>query len=94
MDNYKFHIDQQVVALRNTSSWKKGQIFTVRNIRQGCHTLDVDIGLGIPTSCYICNRNTGGSWFDSNEFAPVTHDFIPVSLTKILEEETHLIGAN
>lgn len=99
-----FYVGQKVVSLKGTSSdyIQKGTIYSIKGIMQlvcGCWCVDVGINIGKQyMRCGIHNTekilSKGIRWIDHSFFAPIQENFQSISLEKVLEEETKLIGVN
>lgn len=99
-----FYVGQEVVAVRNQpdGDFKKGDTFKVTSCFFGCCSWEVTVGIYDTNFESICNICSGGiSFYGKHEapyhasaFAPITSTFQPITLEKVLEEETKLIGVN
>lgn len=104
-----FYIGQRVVAIETGELWKKGDEFIVKGIKPGCcktTSWKVDVGILLPPcgrpykiSCEYCHVgyiSYAGNifWAEHNAFAPIQESFQSISLEKVLEQETKLIGVN
>lgn len=98
-----FYVGQKVVALKDSPyhpEMRKGKVFTVLALNFCC-CWSIDIGLKVMKShlyCADCNIVFGqhGSiaWKCAKRFAPLEENFESISLEKVLETETKLIGVN
>lgn len=97
-----FYVGQKVVVLKRlyVAKKKKGTIVEVLAImRCKCGLWLIDIGtkckhdFDITCECENVIDN-GIMWLDARMFAPIQENFQSISLEKILEEETKLVGAN
>lgn len=103
-----FYVGQKIVALvtHPDGFYTEGSVYTVRAIQKGvcaCHQEDWEVAIGVliygqGLECVTCLEvvgKTGEMLFeDCADFAPIETTFQPISLTKVLEEETALIGVN
>lgn len=102
-----FYVGQRVVAVMNSPRgfFKKGQEFVVQGIHffKCCHQ-DWVISIGIDGIDRYCACACGtrfvfpGSnvfmWHVTSLFAPIESQFQSITLEKVLETETPLIGVN
>lgn len=98
-----FYVGQRVVALNDATnnagySIKKGEEFTVKQIKSSCCRWIVDIGFETKVDGNICGAcgkvylSYGVVWCNARHFAPITSQFQSITLEKILEIETPLVG--
>lgn len=71
-----FHIGQRVVAIKghDFGFFKKGDEFTVLQIRKSCCQWVIDIGVSTKYSsfrCAICKSSVAPNWFACSRFAPI-----------------------
>lgn len=102
----KFHIGQEIVCIDDRARYtkveiKKGDTFIVQGIKQSCCGFVVDIGIPCKEGRIICSgcgnilpTPDGRTWYKEHRFAPIHEEFISISLSRVLENETHLISAN
>lgn len=91
----KWHIGQQIVAIRTHSQgkFKRGQDFPIKGLRGSqckCNEVEIDIGIKddyVEWCCPTCNmegeRDSYIVWFSEHNFAPLDQDIS--ELTEILE---------
>lgn len=99
-----FYVGQMVVAIKGHSQgiYKKGQEFVVLGLYKsncGCWNINVGIKSRAPKTYCITHPetiwlNNGESAFGASGFAPIEETFQSITLEKVLENETSLIGAN
>lgn len=92
-----FFIGQQVVCIKQIDfkGVIKGNKYTVQAIKKCCGEYSiVVVRTEQPTVCYKCYQPMGDCFLNSIFFRAVEENFQSISLEKILEEETKLIGVN
>lgn len=86
-----FYVGQEVAAVKDNKpsmaqKYKKGDVVTVEALKQSPIS-----GLWNFQFKGQLNRKC---WLDCSRFAPITSAFQSITLEKVLEEETKLIGVN
>lgn len=101
-----FYTGQKIVALKTSKcrTIKKGKVYTAAFCVKGC-CQGWDVGIKEVTAyldfsqCYKCNktvRHTGKFFLigRASAFVPLEETFQPITLEKVLENETGLICVN
>lgn len=98
----KWHIGQKVICVKSHSysdhnGVKKGKIFTIKGIRKGCCSIELDLGIVTPdwanlVQCMTCNKYFMVEpcwWMRDKLFAPLqTEDELSeLTVEEMLEEE-------
>lgn len=89
-----FRIGDRVISLADhpTGSFKKGQEFTVRDMRKGCCSWEVDVGIKSDADALECLRcghievHTGVSWKRYDYFAPLLATFSRMTFKEVINE--------
>ena len=99
-----FHVGQEVVRIVNSPHGKIGDKHTVFGLSQClcCKGWAIDIGKTdflAKIVCGYCDYKfkepaSDIDWYQATSFAPITSTFQHITLEKVLEEETKLIGVN
>lgn len=100
-----FYVGQEVVALVTTRLLKKGKCYIVKAVYPGqcnCAKWLISIGIkewaeGTRMPCNKCGSyiiRKSETQHPAQLFAPITSTFQSITLEKVLEEETKLIGVN
>lgn len=100
-----FYVGQRVVAINDgndkiTTVVHKGQEFVILDIYQcsACNKWKVDIGHLTHSSCTSCKcgkiKHGNIKWAAAEIFAPIQETFQSITLEKVLETETRLLGVN
>lgn len=86
-----FYVGQEVVAVKDSKQgmpqkYKKGDVVQVAALKQSPQS-------GLWNFQFKGQLNIKW-WLDCSRFAPITSTFQSITLEKVLEEETKLIGVN
>jgi len=94
-----FRIGMKVVAIRTHSNnaFTKGAIYKIEGVIQGCCNCLVMLeGVrnpqGLSTYCPLCNKESGGTWFDAISFRPIQDQYTEeeieaVNIDELVEPE-------